>query len=339
MTQKIDISTASIVRFILILLGLWFVFLIRDVIALVFVVLVLVAGLEPTIGRLSKYLTRPGATVLVFVIIFAVLSLFAYILVPPLTSQIKQFSMHLPEYVSSVSNGSQGQTLQNIASLVHNNIDSIVAQFGNVGDIVINRTIGVIDGLVAVVTIIVLTFYLLVGENSIKSMYRGFLPHGVYELLADTTQKIADKLGSWIRGQLVLMVAFGVLTFIGLTIVRTPYALALATMAGLLEIIPVIGPWVTALVATLIGLTISPITGALTLIVCIIVQQLEGHILIPKIMSQAVGLNPVVVIISLLIGATLYGVMGTLLAVPVAAIIGVIVEDWSLIIETFSKLT
>lgn len=335
MTTKVDISTSTLVRFILLLLGLWIVFTIRDIFVLLFLVIIIVAGLSPIVDRWAKNITRPGAVISVFLIAFVLLTLVFSLIIPPLINQIQEFSLNLPIYVEALSNQGDG-FLPQLADTLGKNLNQLSGSLGNIGEALFSRTIGFVSGVVAVITVFVLTFYLLLEEEGMKKIYRGILPNSTHDALSETTRKIAGKLGAWIRGQLYLMFVVGFFTTIGLFIIGSPYALTLGLWSGLTEVVPILGPWLGAAPGIVVGLAESPFQGLLTLIVYLIVQQVEGNILVPRIMSKAVGLNPVIVILAIIVGGKLYGLMGVFLSVPLAATISVIAEDWQLIRETFS---
>ena len=124
------------------------------------------------------------------------------------------------------------------------------------------------------------------------------------------------------------MFAVGFLTFVGLRILGVKYALTLAVIAGILEIVPVIGPIISSIPAIIIGFTQSPFLGLLVLILYAVIQQSENHIIVPKVMQKTTGLSPVVIVISFLIGAKLLGLLGILLAVPIAVILSVFVDEF-----------
>lgn len=336
---KIDISTSSYVRLILILLGLAFLFIIRDVLVLLFITIIIFAGLSPTVNRWSKYLTRPGAVVVVFLLIIAGFSLIFTLLIPPLVSQIQQFSVNLPHYSRELSNvaHSGNGLFQQSSKLVVNGLNTVTSHLTNIGQTIFNQTLGVVSGLVAAVTVLVLSFYLLLEQNGLKKFYKGLLAPEYYERLAETTSKITDKLGGWLRGQLFLMAVIGAVVAISLAIIGLPYALALGLWAALTEIVPIIGPWVGAIPAIVVAFAKSPFYGLLVIIIYVVVQQLESNLLVPRVMSKAVGLNPIIVILALLVGDKLFGLTGILLSVPLAAAISVIAEDWSVIRRTFER--
>jgi predicted PurR-regulated permease PerM len=334
MRQKIDISTSTFIRLILVLLGLWFLYYIRDVLVLLFIVLIIVASLAPSVDIWAKKITRPGAVISIFALILLTIGLIFSLLVPPLVSQMQQFSHNLPAYAQDLSRYSRDTgTLSSITDYVSKNLSNLSNQLGNFSQVIFNQALGVINGIVAMFTVIVLSFYLLLEQDGLRKIVKGVVPESIHEAYLEILKKILGKLGNWLRGQLVLMLAVGLCVTIGLLIIGSPYALTLGLWAGLTEIIPFVGPWLGAIPGVAVGLAQSPIQGFLALVIYVLIQQLEANFLAPKIMSKAVGLNPVVVIIALLVGGKVYGIMGVLLAVPTAAILSVIVEDWSTIKE------
>ena len=144
----------------------------------------------------------------------------------------------------------------------------------------------------------------------------------------EVMNKIGFKMGGWLRSQFILMIIVGVADGIILMILGVPYALTLAVWGGLTEVIPYIGPWLGLIPAFIVAFTISPLKGLLIFIAYIIIQQLESQFLVPKIMGKAVGLSPVIIILAILIGAKLMGILGVLIAVPAAAAISVIIQEW-----------
>jgi predicted PurR-regulated permease PerM len=140
--------------------------------------------------------------------------------------------------------------------------------------------------------------------------------------------RVQDKLGLWLRAQLLLSGIIFLVTWIGLLILGVKYSLVLALIAGITEVIPFIGPIIGAIPAVLLAFLQSPIKALLVLILYLVIQQLEGNILVPKVMQKTVGLNPIVVIVVILLGAKIAGVLGALLSIPVAVAIMTIAGDW-----------
>jgi len=173
----------------------------------------------------------------------------------------------------------------------------------------------------------------LLEENGIKKFFLSVVPLKQKNRVTRIANRIGIKLGSWLRGQLILAVAVGLVIYIGLRLMGIPYALTLALIAGVLEIVPILGPIIAAIPAIIVAFTISPLTALLITAFYILVQELENKLLVPKVMQYSVGLNPVTIIIILLVGAKLMGILGMLLAIPVALIIYVILEEWLIFSE------
>ncbi len=134
-------------------------------------------------------------------------------------------------------------------------------------------------------------------------------------------------MGAWVRGQLFLSLVIGVLVYIGLFLLNVPYALTLAIAAGVLEVVPVIGPIVASIPGILLAFTISPVLALGVAVMYFVVQQLENHLIVPQVMGRAVGLNPLVVILAIAVGSRLLGIMGALLAVPLTVVLQIIVLE------------
>lgn len=185
----------------------------------------------------------------------------------------------------------------------------------------------IFSGIVMIVATFVLSFYLALQENGVRKFLQFITPKQYEDHILDLWQRSQKKLGNWLQGQLLLGFIIGVLVFIALSILGIPYAPILALLAAIFELVPVAGPIIAAIPAVLLAFLISPIKGILTLVVYFIIQQTENHIIVPNVMKKAVGLNPVVIIIALLVGAKLGGIIGMLLAVPTAAVLMEILRE------------
>jgi predicted PurR-regulated permease PerM len=135
-------------------------------------------------------------------------------------------------------------------------------------------------------------------------------------------------MGAWLKGQLILCIIVGLAIFIGLSILGVKYALVLGLIAGFLEIIPYVGPWTSAALAAFIALGQSPMLALFTLILFIVIQETNSNLLVPKIMQKAVGLNPIISILAIIIGAELAGFLGVLFAIPIASALSILLQDF-----------
>lgn len=323
----IEISSITILKVFGVAVLLWFLWYIRDILILLFVVGILVATLSPSVEKLyTKKIPRLLSVILIYLVLIILFSLLVYLIVPPIIVEINKLIQNSPAFIERISPiyyQSKGylpvfqQSLENIAGTLNRLTTNVWS-----------AALTIFGGLVSFVTILVLTFYMLLEKESIDHIVISFLPIDRKDRILKIIQKVGKKMGSWLRGQLLLCLVIGVIDFIILSILGVPYALILAVLAGILEIIPTLGPVLGAIPAILVALTISPLTALIVTIGYLGVQQLENHILVPKVMGKAVGLSPVIVIIALIIGAKLLGIAGAILAVPAAAVIQVLVSEW-----------
>lgn len=336
MKQKIeiDISFTTILKLVLSFLAIYLVYIIRDVIALIFVTIIIVSAISPLVDELQKKMNRTLAASIVFAIFVLMIVGIIYAIVPPVAEQSKLLANNIPGYIERVAPYYQATKIY-LPSL-QNSFDKISSSLSSISGNIFAATAGVVGGIVSVITVAVLSFYLLIDEKAFKNSLFALIPPDKRDDAADIFKKIALKVGDWLRGQLTLGVVVGIIDLIGLLIIGVPYALTLALISMLFEIIPVVGPIISGIVAAGIALTVSPVTAVFVVILYIVVQQLENHILVPQIMKKAVGLSPVVIIVAIVIGAKLLGVAGALLAIPVAAVISVIAQDWNVVKRIFA---
>lgn len=328
MTQKIDISTSTIFRFILIILGLIFIFLIRDVLLMVFVSFIIAAAINAPVDWLAKHRwPRALGALLIYFIIASLLASFVYWALPLLASQIQSLSSLSPEYFDSL--------IANISIFNHQlGLDYAQKLLGNLSSQLYGATANIFGtaanifgGVFSAIVIVVISFYLVVQDKGMKLFLSSIIPaeHRLY--VVNLAERIQTKLGRWLWGQLIVMLAVGVLVFLGLASMGVKFALVLAVLAGLLEIVPYIGPFLAGTTAVILAFLQSPILGVLALVLFLVIHQIEGYVLIPQVMKRVVGLNPLVVIISMIIGAKLFGIVGVAVAVPIVATASVFLSD------------
>jgi predicted PurR-regulated permease PerM len=204
-------------------------------------------------------------------------------------------------------------------------IDS--ARVGGFFGSVFSTTVDVLHGFISLIAMLTIAFYLSIEEKGIRRFFSSVTPDRYQEYVISRAQIVYDKIGHWMLGQFFLMFAVFLSCLVLLLSLDVPYAFLLAFLTGILEVVPYIGPILSAIPAVLLGFTVSPFVGLLVLAGYIVIQQTESHVLVPQVMKRAVGLHPIVVILALLIGAKTGGVIGAILAVPVATGIGVFIKD------------
>jgi len=192
---------------------------------------------------------------------------------------------------------------------------------------VISTLWGFVGGIFGLVSILLLTFYFLVESHQVLNLFVRLFPKRERARVSDVSALIAVKISAWLGGQMLLGLIIGTMSAVGFFFMGVPYFFVLAVIAGIGEMIPMVGPLLSAIPAVGVALTVSPGLALAVAAYCLVLQLIENNVLVPKVMGQTVGLNAVTVIISLAIGSELLGFVGALLAVPTAAIIQVLFEE------------
>ncbi len=316
MTRRIDISWKTIIFISVFLLSIWIIYQILALILLLLVAIIFMSALSPAVNLLTSKLKLPKAlaVLLIYILIIVIVVSTFTVAFTPLIEQTTHLLATLPSVISNLIKVS--------------NIDSSVfpTELTNFSRNIVPVTLKIFDTLVAAVLILVLTFYLILERVNLENRLAGLFgdkEKRIRELLAD----IEYKLGAWLRGQIILSLLVGASVFLGLTVLQIPFALPLAIIAALFEVIPMIGPILSAIPAIILALAISPVLAGGVAALYFVIQQLESHLIIPQVMKKAVGLNPLIVILAISVGGRLLGIGGALLAVPIAVVVQVIISD------------
>lgn len=328
-SRIINVSTSAVFRVIAVLVGLIFLYLIRDIVMMVFVSVVVAAAVSGPVNWLQKRkVPRLLGVVFIYLIILLLISFVFSLVLPPLTVQIKQLANHFPEMMEKIGlsiNQWWGQykiesSLQTIISQVGLRLTQATSGF-------FATIINLFGGLFSTIVVLVISFYLALQEKGVKTFLLSLTPEPHKAYASSLIERIQSKIGGWMRGQLLLMLIIGILTYIGLLFLGVKYALLLALIAGFLEIIPYIGPIIATIPGVILAFIQSPFLALFVLLLYIIIQQLENYVITPQVMKKAVGLNPITIIIVMLIGAKLAGVLGIILSVPLAAAGAEVLKD------------
>lgn len=329
---KIEITTTVIWKTIMILLLLWFLYLIKDILLLLFLAIVIVSAIQPFVNRMeSRNIPRAVSTIAIYLLFLLAFGFIVYLFVPLVTKELNQFAEDIPSYLQGASTLIENilliaadynfeEDLQRLIDNATNNItDSLTGIFSN--------SIQFLGNFFKVIIVASLSFYMLVKKDGTKGFLQNTIPRRYQKYTIDLVQRIQNKIGRWLIGQVSLILIIFLLDYLALSLLDVPFALIIAILGGLLEIIPYIGPTIAIIPAALAALTISPLTAIFIIIAYIAIQQIENHLLTPLIMRTAVGLNPVVIILVLLIGGKIAGVPGVILAVPFATAADIFISD------------
>jgi predicted PurR-regulated permease PerM len=304
-----------------------------QILTFVVVALFLALGLDPLVSHLiSRGLRRGWAVFLVMVSLLLLVAFIGWLLVPTFVEQIGVLVDRTPGYLTDLERNHAVMQLDQRFHIVDRVQER--AQSGINGDTltsVLGGVLGagraVVDGLVAVVTVLVLTLYLMVALPSVKAAAYKLVPHARRARVIFLGEEISRRVGGYVLGQTAVATINGVLTYIMLIVLQLPFSAVLAVLAGLLALIPIVGTVVGGVIITLIALSAGWVTAAIALGYYIAYHVFEAYVLSPRIMHRAVDVPAVVVILAVLAGGTLLGVVGALIAIPVAAGLSLIYDQ------------
>ena len=317
MGSKVEISYRTILFAVALVAGLWLVLQIRDILFLLFIAFLLMTALHPLVFFLVKFrMPRFIAIGFVYLVLFGFLGVSFAGAIPILVVQSTRFMQELPVVVSRV--------------LPYWNIDvgALTSQIAPIGENVVKVTVGIFSNIITTMMVLVFTFYFLLERHHAQIVATSLMGETVGMQVLAVLRRIEKRLGTWVRGELILMAFVGLFSYIGLLILHVEFALPLAIVAGFLEVMPTIGPIVSAVPAVLVALGVSPILALSVAALYFIVQQIENNILVPLVMRHVTGFSPLVTILALMIGARLAGITGIILAVPILLVLQVLVEEF-----------
>lgn len=328
-TQRhvVVISPLSFIYLLLAAAFVWVVFQISGIIISLAVAGIFAIALNPVVSSIERrlHIRRGFAVAIVVLSIIAVFVLVIALIVPSTISQGQTLTKNWPTYQRQIqefsSHRSYTQTAYNEASKwVARNTDRISSNVTSI-------SVGIAGGVFSFLTFFIFLIYMLASGRKFAVVLSGMLPRKAWrEQFVKILHDVSNKLGHWLRGQVVLCFFIFIVAYLGLTILGIDYALTLALFAGVMEAVPMVGAYIGALPAVLVALlTGSPLKALIVAIFFLILQQLEGNIIVPQVMKKAVGVHPMLVLLAALIGAALLGFVGVLIAVPVTAAASVIV--------------
>ncbi len=272
--------------------------------------------LEPLVNLLARIkIHRNLAVVISFVLVIGIFGGVIALIAPVLIQETTSFVSALPTYLSNIGVDT---------SATNNLLGSLIQQIGGV----LNFTFSVFSNVFSIITVLVFAFYMLMSYPAIKDQITTLLGEEKGQRVYNLVTNIETRLGKWSRGQLLLMLSVAVGNYLGYLLLGIPFALPLAVLTGIFEIVPTLGPIVSAIPAILIGFGISPLVGVGAAAVAFVVNQLENYILVPKIMQKSAGVSPLLVLLSVAIGVKIAGVMGALIAVPFVVTLQVILREY-----------
>ena len=326
------LATGSAVRaaiaVLLVGLAAWWLYLVREVLVVAFLALIIAAAIHAPVAALeARGVRRIFAVLVVYLVLFAMVGLLLALLIPPLVTQARAFAADLPNIISRLSADVNALLAQLGLSSEGNFIDSILGQLGSLGGL-LTRIPGVaISFLSTLLLVTFLSALMILERDRARAWSMRFVAAHDRPAWDSLIRKAGDRLGAYVRGQLLIMLVTGVGSYVGLTLIGVPFALPLGIFAFLTEAIPIAGPVIAGVVMIVVALTTSPVAALLTLVLVIIIQQAESLVLVPVIQGRLISISPVVALLAVLAGSAIADIPGAILAIPMVAIAMLVIDD------------
>lgn len=325
---SINFSTLGLLKLLLFGIAGYFVYVVRVEIALLFAAIIFAAALDPAVQWFEErgWSRALGLSIVYIAVIGAVVAS-VVLVIPVMGDQVDALSERVPQIAASITHIFEqwhlGGAEEVNAELVR------IRDAALDGSRIASTFASSVQGFLYAIVFLVLTFYLVMAEKNLRALIEYFVPKEHQQFANELLTHIQDKLGNWLRNQLLVMLAVGVASYLALLIIGVPGALVFGLLAGVLEIIPYFGP-VMAVIPPMIVAFATGSTAKLFIVAIayFVIQQLQSNLLTPRLMGKNAGLNPLVIMVAVLVGARISGIVGSLLAVPVATLLSVVITEF-----------
>lgn len=340
-TLSLEITTGTIIKSILFVLLVALLFYLKDLVLIILTAIVIASAVEPAAKWFGKYkVPRVPAVLAVYSVGAIFLFGLFYFFIPAILNEASGFFGMLPQYIESInvtnpltsepliSSGAQEAARNAQVFSLQSVVADLQSSFANASEGLFVALNAIFGGILSLILIVVFSFYFAVQEDGINDFLKIITPVRHQKKVTSLWRRSQRKIGLWMQGQMALGLIIAVLTYLPLVIFGVPYALLLAILAGVFELIPIFGPILAAIPAVAIAITTGgPQLAAIVVGIYLIIQQFENHLIYPLVVKKVVGVPPILVIIALIIGAQLAGFLGIILSVPIAAALQEFVSD------------
>ncbi len=330
---KIEINFQTIAKTIFFILALAGLYLVRGTVATVLFAIVVASAVDPAARWFEKRkIPRVLAVIFIYLVFFLFLVATFYLVIPNLLSEVTSLANKAPVYFESPESwqnlfGLIPSLPGSISSLLVEFFKNLQAQFEDVAFGFLHATAGIFGGVMSFVLVVVLSFYLSVQRNGLEEFISIIAPLKYEKYILYLWQRSQRKIGLWLQGQILLAVLVGMMVFLSLTVLRIDYALSLALLAAVFELIPIFGPILSAIPAVGVAFLQSPTMALVVVILYVFIQQFESHLIYPLVVRKILGIQPIITILALIIGWQVGGFFGILLSMPIAVTFKEILDD------------
>jgi len=281
------------------------------------------AALAPMVAWLARRVPRLLAIVLVYLVVLLLLAGIGWIIIPQLVNQAREISFRAPALIREMQDlFAQGDRIFGVSLM-----DTLLPQVGQFSALLISMPVRIISSLFDILLVLFISVYLLIEAPTIRRFLLSLFPAGYQKRVDGLVMDISQAMGGYVRGTVLTSIAVGFLTYLGLLVIGVDFPLVFGLLAGLLEVIPYLGPLIAAVPILIVALLESPVQGLVALIFLFVLQQFESLVLRPNIMHTQTAVSPLLVILAIIAGSTLGGLLGVIVAIPLAAGLRVVVKE------------
>jgi predicted PurR-regulated permease PerM len=312
---------------------LYLVYLVRDVVILVFIAVFLAVALGPAVDFFNtRKVPRPLSILLVYLLGVLAVFLVGLLIVPPIVDQVRELARKAPQYLRDIRDNKTLRKFDDrykITDKLKQQASKLPSALGSAAGTLQSVTVGIFSAAVKLIAVLSITFFLLLDGKRLVNFVFGLMRPDREARARRVATQIYGAVAGYVAGNLIISVVAGLVTYTTLELLGVPFAVPLAVLVAFLDLIPLVGATIGSVFVALVTLFVDfPTATIVWLIVTIVYQQAENHIVQPIVYRQTVDVRPLVVIISILVGASLLGVLGALVAIPVAATLQILLRDW-----------
>ncbi len=322
MDKDIVISLKTIILTLSLLFLFYLLYMVRPIIIILAVALIIVISVEHAVmffqGQkvFNKPLSRSAAVLITYFLLIFVLIAILTIGFQPVVAQSQKLFVNISQFIKEIP-GMEDSDFS---------VPGLLSRFSSVSENIFTTTFSLFSGVAGIFSVLIISVYMSLDWLNIKSRFLSLFTGDLKEEIQSTIREIETSIGHWVKGQMFLMLVVGIMSFVGLMVLQIESPVALSLIAGLLEIVPVLGPIIALILAGIVGFSDSVTKGIAVIGLFTLIQQLENNFLVPKIMHRVSGFSPLVILIALLVGSTLLGVIGAIIAVPTMMISVIILK-------------
>ncbi|MQA75064.1 MAG: AI-2E family transporter [Solirubrobacterales bacterium] len=326
----------TVLTVVAVALTLYVIYLLRGPLSWIVIAAFIAVAMSGPVNLLQRRMRRGLAIALAYLGLLLVPVILGWLLIPSLVGQVEDLADNIPQYAQDVTDFVQdNQTLKDLndkydfTSEIESAADDLPSRIGDAAGVLQDIGVGVVNSIFAAVTILILSIFMVAGGPRWREMFVGSLPADRASRVDRALRDVGSAVGNYFAGALVQATLAGVTAFVVLTILGAPFAGPLALIVAFFDLIPVIGATIAAVVIAVVLLFVNfPTALIIWVIWAIVYQQIENYVIQPQIQKRAVQVEPFVVIVSVLFGASLFGILGAILAIPAAAALQISWREW-----------